>query len=378
MSAGTPPPTAPHPGQLLRQLLDERGWTIAELADITGFARSAFSGILTGKGGISAEMAVALGAALGNDPAEWMRWNAAHQLSLVTGDAAEVEARAKFFNFAPVRDMERRGWIKPTKTTEELQRELERFYGGSLDGDTLFSVATMRSDPLAKLTPAERAWCVRARQLAENVPVVAAFDESRMPAAIRKLRILAMYPKEAERLPEMLAYYGIRFVVVEPLPNTKIDGAAFWIEDSPVIAVSARWDRIDAFWFTVMHECMHIKNRDTYSVDVNLLHDSDHGIVVAVSDDAVEQLANEQAADVLIPKSDMDAFVRRTSPFYAVQKIVQFAHRIKMHPGVIVGQLQHRGELRYSAHRDFLVKVRQFVIDTALTDGWGRELSPSV
>lgn len=363
---------------MLRQLLDERGWTLLELADITGFQRSHFSSILTGKVGISPEMAVALGAAFGNDPAEWMRWNAAYQLSLVAADAAEVETRAKFYRFAPVRDMERRGWIKETKTTDELRAELERFYGGSLDNNTLFSVATLRSEPLEKLTPAERAWSVRARQLAENVPVVAAFDESRMPAAIRKLRILAMYPKEAERLPEILAYYGIRFVVVEPLPDAKIDGAAFWLDGSPVVAVSARWDRIDAFWFTVMHECMHIKNRDAYSVDVNLLQESDNGIVVAVSDDAVEQRANDEAADALVPKPEMDAFVRRTSPFYAAGKVVQFAHRIKMHPGVIVGQLQHRGELRYSSHRDFLVKIRKYVVETALTDGWGRELSPSV
>ena len=311
---------SPHPGQMLRQMLDGRAWTITELADITGFARSQFSGILTGKVGISPDMAIALGAAFGNDPAEWMQWNAAHQLSLVATDAADVETRAKLFGFAPVRDMERRGWIRETKTTRDLQTELERFYGGSLDSDTLFSVATLRGEPLAKLTPAERAWCVRARQLAEHLPVVAAYDDSRMTAAIRKLRQLAMYPKEAERLSEILVYYGIRFVIVEPLPDAKVDGAAFWIDDSPVIAVSGRWDRIDAFWFTVMHECMHVRNRDAYSVDVNLLHESDNGIVVAVSDNEVERRANEQAADALIPKSEMDSFVRRTTPFYAGAK----------------------------------------------------------
>lgn len=50
--------------------------------------------------------------------------------------------------------------------------------------------------------------------------------------------------------------------------------------------------RIDAFWFTVMHEFMHIKNMDSYSVDVNLVIDSEHGITIAVSDDAAEQRAN--------------------------------------------------------------------------------------
>ena len=362
---------------MLRQFLEEKGWTVTELADITGYGRPNLSGVLTGKVTVSPDMAKALGAAFGNSPDEWMRWNASYQLSLVTADSAEIEARAKLFATAPVRDMERRGWIKPTKTTDELQAELERFFGGPLDQAVPFHVATLRKDSMAALTPAERAWCVQARRLANNLAFVAAYDEDRMPAAIKKLRQLAMYPKEAERLAEMMAYYGIRFVVVEPLPGAKIDGAAFWIDGSPVIAVSARWDRIDAFWFTVMHECMHIKNRDAYSVDVNLLVEGEHGIVVAASDDAAEQRANAEASDALIPRDEMESFVRRTSPFYAATKIIQFAHRIKMHPGVIVGQLQHRGEVGYRAHRNFLSKIREHVVDSTFTDGWGCNLRPS-
>jgi HTH-type transcriptional regulator/antitoxin HigA len=240
-----------------------------------------------------------------------------------------------------------------------------------------FPVAMLRSDPLSGLSTAERAWCFRARQLAEGLTFIAEFNSERLKAAEKKLRQLAAYPKEAERLPEILAYYGIRFVVVEPLPGTKIDGAAFWIDESPVIAVSARWDRIDAFWFTVMHEFMHIKNMDAYSVDVNLVIDTENGITIAVSDDAAEERANAQAANSLVPSNELQSFIARTSPYYASTKIIQFANLIKMHPGIIVGQLQHRGELRYSSHRDFLVKVRKYVVDTAVTDGWGRSLSPS-
>jgi HTH-type transcriptional regulator/antitoxin HigA len=51
---------------------------------------------------------------------------------------------------------------------------------------------------------------------------------------------------------------------------------------------------------------------------------------------------------------------------------------VKMHPGIIVGQLQHRGEIGYSAHRDLLAKVRAIVTETSLTDGWGRTISPGI
>jgi len=161
------------------------------------------------------------------------------------------------------------------------------------------------------------------------------------------------------------------FVVVEPLPGAKIDGAAFWIDGSPVIAISLRWDRIDAFWFTVMHEFMHIVNGDAYSVDVNLVDEGEHGLSVAVSTDAAEGKANAQAAELLVPQAQLDSFIARTSPRYAATRIIQFAHAVQMHPGIIVGQLQHRGELSYSAHRTFLARVRKTVTGTSITDGWG-------
>ena len=68
----------------------------------------------------------------------------------------------------------------------------------------------------------------------------------------KALRALAAYPKEVERLAQTLASFGIRFVVVEPLAGSRIDGAAFWLSNNdPVIAYSARLDRIDALWFTI-------------------------------------------------------------------------------------------------------------------------------
>ena len=270
--------------------------------------------------------------------------------------------------------MQKRGWIRETSTAATLTDALAHFFR---DGEA-FEVALRRSDTARALSPPERAWLCRARQLAASSVFVAEFDSKRLPAAQKKLRQLAAYAKEIERLSEILAYYGIRFVVVEPLRGARIDGAAFWLGESPTIAVSARWDRIDALWFTVMHEFMHIKNGDVGSLDVNLVREGENGMSVADSEDVAEQRANKEAANALVPKAELDSFIGRTSPLYASVRIVQFAHRIKMHPGIIVGQLQHLGELRYSSHRAFLVKLRKYLVETALTDGWGRSFSPGV
>lgn len=360
-----------HPGRRLRQLLDAKRLSQEALADIIGCRRQTISTIVNEKSGITPDMAVNLATVFGNDPTEWLKWDAEFQLSLVhDDDRATIERRAGLYELAPIRDMQKRGWIRETSDLDQLQSELEKFFGGPL-GDVSFTVAPKRSSSLDALTPAERAWCFRARGLSDALPLPAVFDPQRLDAAEKKLRQLAAYPKEIQRLPQMLAYYGIRFIIVEPLPGAKIDGAAFWHKDHPVIAVSARFDRIDALWFTVIHEFMHIKNADDISVDVDLLKESDAGIVLNITSEDAEQRANEQAAELLVPQAELDSFISRVSPLYATTRIIQFAHRIRIHPGIIVGQLQHRGELRYSAHRDLLVKVRTLVTETALTDGWG-------
>jgi HTH-type transcriptional regulator / antitoxin HigA len=158
----------------------------------------------------------------------------------------------------------------------------------------------------------------------------------------------------------------------------KIDGAAFWLDaNSPVIALSIRFDRVDGFWFTLMHEFAHIKHGDALSIDSELV-DGTIGIAVALVKDEAEQRASDSATDALIPTTEMQSFISRVGPLYSKERIIQFAHKIKIHPGIIVGQLQHRNEINYGSNREMLVKIRADVVETALTDGWNRSITPGL
>lgn len=366
-----------HPGRILKQKLTEKGWSQGELASILGVTRQTVYLLMAGKVNVSKEMAVKLAAAFGNTAAEWLKWDSLHKLSVSETDASGVGKMARLYDVAPVRDMQRRGWLALTADPSEIEASLKKFFlVDSLDADIVFPVATKRTITLSNLNAAEIAWCFRARQLSQGM-IVAPFRSERMASLGKKLRQLAAYPKEAQHLPRLLSEYGIRFVVIEPLPGVKIDGAAFWLaEDEPAIAVSLRHDRIDGFWFTVMHEYAHIRAGDALSVDTDLV-DEMKGISVSLVEDEIERLANDRAADTLVPKSEMWSFISRVGPYYSRERVIQFAHTMKIHPGIIVGQLQYRKELGYSALRELLPKVRDVVIGTALTDGWNQAIAPS-
>jgi HTH-type transcriptional regulator/antitoxin HigA len=102
------------------------------------------------------------------------------------------------------------------------------------------------------------------------------------------------------------------------------------------------------------------------SIDPDLL-----GEDAKMSEDEAEIRANQFATNFLVPAEDMDDFILRTAPLYASQRIQGFAARMKVHPGIVVGQLQFRHEIGWSAFRPFLEKVKDTVTQSTLTDGWG-------
>lgn len=369
------------PGDLLRALLEERGWTQDELGFIAGASRQTIAQIIANRSGITPDMAVSFAAAFGNSASDWLRLDAEYRLSQVKKDPQAIEQRARVYSVAPVREMQRRGWINETKDVAEIEAELRRFFGAdTLDTIPPVSVAPRKSSAADfALTSIQRAWCYRAREIAKALQVVPfKWSDASLAGLRNKLRELAAYTKEARHLPKLFSEYGIRFVIIEPLPGGKIDGAAFWLDEhSPVIALSVRYDRIDNFWFTVMHEFSHIKNGDSFSLDLDL--ESEEEVQEIPHEFAAsEQRANIEASGVLIGKSELDSFIARVAPLFSKDRIVQFAHSVKIHPGIVVGQLKYRGELRPGAYRELVSRIRDVITETALTDGWGKSIAQAV
>jgi HTH-type transcriptional regulator/antitoxin HigA len=167
----------------------------------------------------------------------------------------------------------------------------------------------------------------------------------------------------------------VRLVIVEFLPGAKIDGAAFWIsETAPVVALSLRFDRVNNFWFVLLHEIDHILNRDGLIIDLELTESIQRKDALP----AEEARANAAAAEFLVPTTELESFIRRVRPLYSEQRIQLFARRISVHPGLVVGQLQFRDEIPYTHFHKHLVKIREIITQTAVADGWGSSPPTSV
>lgn len=366
MAARVPAEVFP-PGDFIRDELEARGWTQGDLAQIMGRPTQLVNEIVAAKKQITPETAIGLAKAFGDDDAlYWLNLESAYRLSQAKPADEAVSRRANLYSKYPVREITKRKWIEPSDNMDVVEHRLCRFYGiNSIQDTPQFSHAA-KADQYNERSPLQLAWLCRAYQLAQGVSTEP-YSEQKLRAALTKLRELLIAPEEIRQVPQILAAAGLKFVVVEFLSGAKIDGAAFWIGKCPVIAMSLRFDRVNNFWFVLRHEIEHILNKDGLVVDVELPEALQRKDTLA----AEEVRANAAANEFLVPAGELESFIKRVRPLYSEQRIMLFAKRIGVHPGLVVGQLQFREEVPYTHFHKYLVKVREIITQVALTDGWG-------
>lgn len=364
------------PGQLIESLLAERGWTKRVLAIVMAIDETNLNRILSDKRPLTAEIALTLEDVF-EIPAERFLalqrdLDLAKARLVVRADPGRA-SRARVFGGLPVTEMIKRGWLdaEDVRDVARVEASLSKFFGvATVDDIEALPHAARKSDALSHATPAQLAWLRRVRQIASEM-IVAPYSELGGRRAVEQLKLLTLAAEEARKVPRILAECGIRFALVESLPSAKIDGACLWLGDSaPVIGMSIRHDRIDNFWFVLRHEIEHVLRGHGKVVAIidSELEGERAGVGPEVADE--ERVANKAASEFCVPSKTMDSFVARKAPFFAERDILGLAATLRVHPGLVAGQLQHRTG-RYDRFRAHLVKVRSAIAPSAVVDGWG-------
>lgn len=366
------------PGQLIESLLSSHDWSQRTLAIVLGVEETGLSKLISGKKPITAEFALALHE-LFNVPAErFMELQQSYDLAkarIVAQPDPGRENRARLFGGLPIADMLKRGWLSDVdniKNVANVEKSLAKFFGvASVSEIEILPHAAKRTEVSIEATPAQLAWLYRVRQIASEM-LVSKYSQAAVKSSVQKLSSLLLSREEVRKVPRILAECGIRFVIVESLPSAKIDGVCFWLDDnSPVIGMSLRHDRIDNFWFVLRHELEHViqlHGRAGIAILDTELEGDRAGTGENVTEE--ERVANTAAADFCVSAKLMKAFIDRKAPFFAEQDILGFAALLKVHPGLVAGQLRH-ATARYDRFTNHLVKIRSVIAPSAVVDGWG-------
>lgn len=327
------PIEAPDPIDAIIFRMEEQGLRQADLVPYFG-TRSRVSEVLSRKRPLTVNMIRALSSGLGI--------SAETLVGVDAGESSVADRDSVDWGKFPVKEMIARGWIdrvatRSIKSTEELVKGFISSIGFEF-AQAAFK-RTLGGEAYSPVTKyALFAWLARVTQRArERKPVLGKFNREGISSQfLRELAQLSWFEKGPVLAVEFLEKHGIAVVFEPHLKGTLLDGAALQDEDgTPIVALTLRFDRLDNFWFALLHEVVHIwKHIDGEEAFLDNLD--------ASSEDRREMEANRVTKEALIPR----VIWRRSEAYLnpTLENIDALSRELKIHPAIIAGRIRRDRE----------------------------------
>ncbi|MDP3014915.1 MAG: ImmA/IrrE family metallo-endopeptidase [bacterium] len=325
------PEILPNPIEAIKFRMEQAELKPADLIPYIG-SRSRVSEILSGKRQLTLDMVKALSDGLGipakvlikkpdeKEETEYQNWD--NRL------VAEMEARG-YFGSASIK---KSGKIELLKNFFSLVSSPAQMVG-------MLRKSSYRSSPLTD-KHALSAWANRVLKKAQKVKITKKYKHGTIDINfLQELVKLSAKENSPILAQEYLKKYGIVLVIEPHFSKTYLDGAAILVnKDNPIIGLTLRYDRLDNFWFTILHELAHIVRH--YDSGISLFFDEIEGIK-AIDLDEKEKEADALAEDIILPKAKWEISPARLIPSSMAAN--SLANELGVHIALVAGQIRHKG-----------------------------------
>lgn len=353
------------PGDVIKDKMEIYGWSQKDLAEIFDISEKQISLILNNKAPITPKIAMLLEVTFDKPAKEWLDLN--KNFGNVREESCPYDAadqKAEIFKTMPIRDMQKKGWLPKDKN--KLFDAIKEFWESS---DLKLSLLKERT---AKFKKSEafgsrfnaffaQTWVQKVIIEAKKAKILANYDKSKLMKLSEKIHLYSIVENGIKLFVSELKKTGVIFLVIPHLEKTYTDGAAYWIDSNPIIALTGRYSRVDNFWFSLSHEIGHILKHE------DKLKDPTPYFVDSLEKDAEpekeeeEKQANDFAYEVLKYDDIHNAFAqnKRISRI----EVLQCAQNLQIHPGIIVGYLQRHEMLSYSNLNELKESIKDILTE---------------
>lgn len=335
------PDWASAPGDTIADILEERELSVAQFAQRIGHSLEGVTELLQGRATITLALARQLEQVLGASIEFWMSRDFQFRQDTARLQAAEEDWIAEL----PIGDMIKFGWLTPAPhPSDEVAACLRFFDVPSLREwreayAALQEAVAFRTSPSLDSRPVAVAAWLRQGEIEAATIDCSPWNAKRFQKSLSEIRTLTRIKDPRRFIPELqkcCADSGVAVVVVRAPTGCRASGATrFLSQAKALLLLSFRYLTDDHFWFTFFHEAGHL-----------LLH-GENALFLEGADTlstAEEQEANEFAARSLVPSEFQAALLNLRADS---RDVIRFARRLGVSPGMVVGQLQHLGRLRY-------------------------------
>lgn len=345
------PDWAIHPGEMLEEYLEAHGLSQAEFARRADLTPKLVNTIIKGHNPVEADTALALERVTGTRAYIWTGLQKEWELCrsrVAERSKRDSNAIKGWLALFPVKELQQRGVLPSSNDLHGLRESLLGFLGVANENafaglNQRYAVRYRASKAFRSSPECVHVWLQLATRAAEQMDV-AEFSDAKLINALAEIRPLTKLPPQEfqPRLTALCAAAGVAIVPVPPFKKTKLNGAAFWYaRNKAAVALSLRHRTNDHFWFTLFHELGHLclHGRDMAYVDDD-----------KPESDPAEAEADAWAEDMLVGRARLHAFMAGQPR--AKAEVRQFAASVDIHPGIVVGMLQHHGVLPWTHMND--------------------------
>ncbi len=336
------------PGDSIRDAAEERGWTQDELAQRLGYSAKHMRQLISGNVALTHDTALRLSHVIGSTVNFWLAREADYQRHFARLEAQRKHAEwAPWLERLPVKALMDAGTLpkmrQDAKNKPKLVEACLRFFGVASPDDWQAHYGGSLQHQFRRNRSSEAdlgaisAWLRLGEQQAEQAHGPD-YQRATFLEALRTLRGLTCEPPEvfAPQMRERLTQAGVVLVLVPSLPKARVSGVARWLNGRPVIQLSLYGKSNDRFWFSFFHEAAHILlHADSREARKSIFLDD----LETASDpnNLQEQQADAWASEWLIPPEH----TAELAQLHSKESVLAFAQRLGIHPGIVVGRLQH-------------------------------------
>ena len=342
-----------HPGEILLDEINERHLTQAEFSDIIGRPARTVNEIIKGKRGITPETAGVIAAALGTSPDMWLSMQGDYDLFVLSKKSKdkplEIKERSQLYSFFPIVDLVRREYIKRRIKVEDPKNDIFKLLDISSENDLKTLVgAHFRTSDGDIVFSYLRTWVLLGKKLATKQKV-GKYDKDKLVEFAKSIKSFSIDSNGIKTVVEKLNKLGVKVIFLPHFSKTRVDGAACWMDSSsPLIIMSLRYERVDNFYFTLLHEIGHLVLHGFSDSETCFIDD-----IHSPSKDDKEKEANKFAVTNL----GLDG-VAASLKFMDItpQILTKKSEELGIHQGLLIGHLQYENLLHYTAYQKFLNK----------------------
>lgn len=331
-----------HPGYYIAGIIEDMGISQTEFATRLGTTGKTLSQLVNGQINLSNELAKKLSVMMGTSIELWLNLQNTYDQKVIEieqeKELDEQDTVAKQIDYSY---FEKEAGLPAVSSIREKVLNLCKYFMISdlrilKEPDFLVNFRTGINTVEEKNIINSRAWIQTAINKAKEINTEP-FDSKKLTAYLPKFREMTVQDPSVfyPRMKELFAECGVSFVLLPHLKNSGVNGAVKWINaNSVVLAMNNRGLDADKFWFSLFHEIKHVLQQKIKTVFINA-----QGSEMQDMNETLEAEADSFASSYLIPEVKLKEFAPNS--FTSDNDILRFAESIGIHPGVVVGRLQH-------------------------------------